>query len=88
MFLSEKTGGIMTKFKKARTLKDIKNDPRVDFISDERNGWNNDGIWIYLKSPYWNSFSETSAVHEFTVAECLEVFNNYVNENPNYWKAL
>jgi hypothetical protein len=74
----------MTKFKKARTLKDIKNDPRVESISDERNGWNNDGIWIYLKYPYWDSCSETSAVHEFTVAECLEVFNHYVEQNPNY----
>jgi hypothetical protein len=78
----------MTRFKKARTLKDIKNDPRDESISDERNGWNNDGIWIYLKSPYWDSCSETSAVHEFSVAECLEVFNHYVEQNPNYWKTM
>lgn len=77
-----------SQFKKARTLKDLKNDPRVDFISDERSGWNNDGIWIYLKSPYWNSFSETSAVHEFSIAECLEVFNNYVEENLGYWDSM
>jgi hypothetical protein len=41
----------MTKFKKIKTLKETVNDPRVDSISDERNGWSNDGIWIYLKPP-------------------------------------
>jgi hypothetical protein len=78
----------MTKFKKVRTLKDIKNDPRVDFISDERHGWSDDGIWIYLKYPFYNRDNGTTCVHEFTVADCVSNFNAFVVENKEHWSGL
>ena len=59
------------------------NDPRVESWSDERGM--GDGIWIYLKRPYYNEFLECGTIHEQTVKRCLEVFNFYVTANENYW---
>jgi hypothetical protein len=75
----------MTKFKKIRTLKEALSDPRVDLISDERNGWSNDGIWIYLKMPYYNTLSETSCIHEWSVKDCLDILNNNIIVNEEHW---
>ena len=30
-----------------------------------------DGYWVYLAEGYINPFSETTMVHEWTVAECI-----------------
>jgi hypothetical protein len=84
--MSNHIGESMTKFKKIKTLKETVNDPRVDSISDERNGWSNDGIWIYLKPPYYNPVTETSSIHEWSVKECLDILNNDIIVNEQYWQ--
>jgi hypothetical protein len=71
-------------FKKCRTRKDIENDPRVEFVSYE----DTDGIWIYLKHPYFNTFCGVTIIHEWTIKDCLEQLNEYVIENPSYWSTL
>lgn len=86
--MSNHIGECMTKFKKNRTLKDVVNDPRVDSISDERGGWINDGIWIYLKKPYYNPNTETSCIHEWSVKDCLDILNNDIIINKLHWDSL
>lgn len=72
------------KFKKCRTRKDIENDPRVDFVSYE----DSDGIWVYLKYPYYNTYLEIATIHEDTIKDCLEQLNNDVIENTDYWDRM
>ena len=68
--------------KKLRTMADIQNDPRVDWVSDERGS--DEGIWIYLINDYFNTFLECGTIHEKTVAECLEQMNRDVRKRtPN-----
>ena len=80
----------MSKKMKIRTFKDILNDPRVSDVSDERKSpyGDNDGIWIYLKFPYYNPLTETTHIHEYTVKECLDILNNSIINNVNYWNTL
>ena len=66
----------MMKFKKVRTLRDLRNDPRVQSVSDERGI--GDGIWVYLKEGFTNERLECSTIHEYTVAECCGQLNEEV----------
>ncbi len=62
--------------KKPRTMADLKRDPRVTDISDERGS--EDGIWAYLVAGFcWAP--ETHAVHEDTLAE---VFRELASVKP------
>ena len=54
--------------KNPRTLQQIKDDPRVSFVSDERPA---DGIWIYLINEWTNPQLECGTIHEHTVKECI-----------------
>ena len=68
--------------KKLKTMADIQNDPRVDWVSDERGS--DEGIWVYLINDYFNTFLECGTIHEETVAECLEQMNRDVRKrSPN-----
>lgn len=64
--------------KKLKTLADIKNDPRVAEISDERHL--DQGIWVYLLNDYFNEFLDSGKIHEETVSECLEQMNRDVRK--------
>lgn len=66
----------MQKFKKVYTLKQIAEDPRVEGISDERGM--GDGLWVYLKNPYVNTFLETTFIHENKVSDLIDQLNNSV----------
>ena len=72
------------KVRKARTLLQAFLDPRVESYSDGRNGWCNDGVWLYLKYPWWCPDTDTSTVHEFTVFDTLASLNNCY-EAPERW---
>lgn len=65
-------------FKKARSLKDIAVDPRVDEVWSE----GEDGYWVKLKSPWWSTLG-TTQVHEWTVKELLKQFN-WIEEGPDH----
>jgi hypothetical protein len=60
---------ILAADKVTRTLAQIARHPLVADVSDER-GYG-DGIWVYLKDGFINSNTDTCAIHEDTVAECL-----------------
>ena len=60
---------ILAADKTTRTLAQIARHPLVQDISDER-GYG-DGFWIYLKDGFINEATDTSGIHEETVAECL-----------------
>ena len=63
--------------KKVRTLAQALADPRVESWSDERSGLpeGGDGIWLYLKRPWWCPDSDLSLVHEWTVADLCRSLN-------------
>jgi len=66
-----------TKFKTPRTLADLKADPRVDWISDERrdgNGW-----WVYLKGEWFSTHVDCGTIHEDTIKECCAGFKHIVS---------
>lgn len=44
-----------------RTLRELKADPRVSSIGDERD--TDDGVWVYLAPGWWNPLDECSVVH-------------------------
>ena len=67
--------------KKLRTLTDIRKDPRVKEVSDERGS--DEGIWGYLTSDYFNDFLDSGKIHEETVAECLEQMNRDVRKRTS-----
>ena len=69
----------MKKHKKARTLLQAYQDPRVESFSDERSS--GDGIWLYLRWPYYNSDLDTVCCHEWTVKDLLRSLNEDVVEN-------
>jgi len=64
--------------KKLRTLTDIRKDPRVKEVSDERGS--GEGIWVYLTNEYFNDFLDSGKIHEETVSECLEQMNRDVRK--------
>lgn len=55
-----------------RSMAEVKRDPRVRDVSDERGM--GDGVWIYLVAGYDNGSPETHAVSEDTVGEALAAF--------------
>ena len=73
--MTTKQAGIM---KKLRTLADIRKDPRVQWVSDERGS--DEGIWVYLTNDYFNEFLDSGKIHEEKVSECLEQMNRDVRE--------
>ena len=74
---------MVMRYKKVQPYrKSILSDSRVDYISDERG--NGDGIWVYLKMEYYNTFLECHAIHEHTFKDCAEQLNNHViTKTPN-----
>lgn len=40
-----------------------------------------DGYWVYLKDGWWSRDSETSAIHEHTVRECLQALRT-IEKDP------
>ena len=60
--------------KTPRTLKDFKNDPRVEFVSVEQNNYPKNDYWIYLKFPYISSNMETTSIHEESIKDTVEEF--------------
>lgn len=57
--------------KKPRTIADLRNDPRVTDISDERGS--GDGVWVYLIAG-WQSSCDTHQVAQDTLKEaCAEM---------------
>jgi hypothetical protein len=75
--------------KKVRTLAQALADPRVSDWSDERaQGWNgNDGIWLYLKRPWWCPDTDTATVHEWNVRDLCQSLNDCY-ESPERWDAF
>jgi len=67
-----------------RTLAELRKDPRVEYISDERR--DNGGIWVYLKEGWYNAEQSGPAdrlhqIHEDTVRECCDILK-YVEQEP------
>ena len=60
--------------KTPRTLKDFKNDPRVEFVSVEQNNYPKNDYWIYLNFPYISSNMETTSIHEESIKDTVEEF--------------
>lgn len=75
--------------KKARTLKDLKNDPRIELIEREHDecfaGSNNPAgnYWVYLKPGYQVINRQSHIIHEPTIRKVCEVLNNSVIEWPD-----
>jgi hypothetical protein len=69
--------------KKVRTLAQALADPRVASYSDERDrGFYNDGIWLYLKSPWFCPDTDLPVVHEWNVRDLCRSLNScYEDEN-------
>jgi hypothetical protein len=74
--------------KKARSLAQALTDPRVESYSDERNGLpdGGDGIWLYLRRPWWCPDSDLSVVHEWNVRDLLSSLNSCY-EAPERWNS-
>lgn len=72
--------------RKARTWIDCINHPAVEGWSDERRSPSDpgDGLWLYLKRPWWNKVQDLSCIHEFTVADCCEQLND-IRQAPEKW---
>jgi hypothetical protein len=71
--------------KKARTWADIQADPRVQWVSDERN---DNGYWVYLHRPYVDAAREMTCIHEDTIRECCDILNNDISANPDLFDSL
>ena len=64
------------KFKKVRTLKDIKNDPRVEEVIVD---FGEEAIyWVCLKSPYYSAYTHCMSLPCRSVAEACGEINNDV----------
>jgi hypothetical protein len=72
--------------RKPKTLKALSEHPWVESISIETSS--GDGYWIYLKEPYYCDLMELSTIHEYTIKECCEVFNNNVYADQKAWDRL
>ena len=72
--------------KKVRTLSQALADPRVESWSDERNGCN-DGIWIYLKHPWWCPDTDLPVIHEYSVRYICDSLNRCY-EALGRWEIL
>jgi len=72
--------------KKPRTLNDLRNHPWVESISIETSS--GDGYWVYLNEPYYCDCMELSSIHEYTIKECCDVFNNHVSADQEAWDRL
>lgn len=59
-----KTYGIIPKSLKAACER---HSDKVSEIGNE----GSDGYWIYCAPGWWNPLNESSAIHEFTVADCI-----------------
>lgn len=79
-----------TQFKKVRTLAEAYDDPRVESHSDERFGDSDggDGIWLYLRRPYYDPYRERTVIHEWNVKDLLRCLNEDVVENEEHWAAV
>lgn len=70
------------KYKKARTLADLRADPRVQEVWKEHDGFNVDdrgidrGAWWIALKPGWCWCAETHVIHEATLAQACDVFNS------------
>lgn len=53
-----------------KAIFDLKDDPRVDTIEDERD--DNNGYWVYLKRGLINDADGIHMVHEMTVKDVME----------------
>jgi len=61
-------------YKKARTMRDLRNDPRVSQVFND----GIDGIWVHLKEEFINNRLECGTIHEYTIAECCQQLNEEV----------
>ena len=59
-----------------KTLAKLREDPRVEEISDERG--EDAGYWIYFVPGWINTEADIHMIHEDTVKEVLAVFRNYI----------
>lgn len=75
--------------KKVRTLAQAKADPRILDWSDERSGPGDpgDGIWLYLKRPWWCPDTDLSTIHEWSVRDLCDSLNRCY-EAPERWDSL
>jgi hypothetical protein len=58
------------KFKKVKTISDIKNLPFVDQFFKDSDGW-----WCWLKEGYISTEMECGTIHEQTVSEVCKMIN-------------
>lgn len=65
----------MPKYKKARTMRDLRNDPRVSMVFVDC-----DGIWVHLKDGFINNRLECGTIHEHTIADCCQQLNQEVTQ--------
>jgi hypothetical protein len=61
-------------YKKAKTMRDLRNDKRVSQVFDE----GVDGIWVHLKDGFINNRLECGTIHEYTIADCCQQLNEEV----------
>lgn len=73
--------------RKVRTLVQACLDPRVASWSDERDGYCNDGVWLYLHRPWWCPDTDSWQVHEYNVRDLCSSLNSCY-EDPARWDEL
>ena len=67
----------MAKFKKCRTKKDIENDPRVDEIWHENEGFERDSSWWCYLKPGWQAYgNQQHSIHEETIKDVCSVLED------------
>lgn len=78
----------MTRIRKPLSWNEIVRDSRVESWSDERGPGRDpgDGLWVYLKRPWWNHHTSLACIHEYTVAEVIAQLHK-VEEEPELYAA-
>jgi hypothetical protein len=66
------------KFKKARTLKQLRQDERVDDI--EIDEVQDHKYWLYLKSPFYSNYTHTVTITANSVKDLCDSFNDEVTK--------
>lgn len=64
---------VATAIRKPRSWSEVIRDPRVESWSDERGLGRDpgDGLWVYLRRPWWSHSTSLSCIHEYTVAKVI-----------------
>jgi hypothetical protein len=67
---------------KLRTIADVRNDPRVDALWQEEDGWINSrpSWWCTLKEGYICPEMECGSIHEKSIKDVIKLLNTVILE--------